>query len=37
VRHVLVPVIEEPGAGEWKIIAAGTVTDPDFLQPINRI
>jgi hypothetical protein len=30
VRHVPVPVIEEPGEDEWKIIAAGTVTNPVF-------
>jgi len=30
VKHVPVPVIEEPGEEEWEIIAAGTVTNPVF-------
>ena len=35
-RHVRVPVEQDPGEDEWKIIAAGTVTNP-FLAEKRRI
>jgi hypothetical protein len=30
VKHVLVPVTEELGEGEWNIVAAETVINPVF-------